>query len=212
MDHLILPSLRRRLPWRGFPITPGSASYTSPGTYSLVVPANFNTFVIDARGAGGGGGGAGCYYPPVQYGSAGAAGGASYVTIPGWASVIGYAGDGGGAAVYTGSFTWNDGAGGAHGTAVNGDSNITGGGAAGGGGGNQYGGYNPNPRSVGGAGGYGGRAVRTFTKQQLIVQPRQTLTIVVGGTGPAGANSPCSGSVYAVPQPGGAGAVYISWS
>jgi hypothetical protein len=212
MDHLILPSLRRKLPWRGFAKIPGSASYTTPGTYSLVVPANFNTFVIDARGAGGGGGGAGCYYPPLGYGTDGSGGGASYVTIPGWASVLANPGGGGAQAAYAGSFQWNDGAGGAHGTAANGDSNITGGGAAGGGGGNQYGGYNPNPRSVGGNGGYGGRAVRTFTRQQLIVLPRQTLTIVVGGGGAAGANAPCSGSVYAVPQPGSTGAVYISWS
>jgi hypothetical protein len=211
MDHLILPSLRRRLPWRGFPIVPGSASYTSPGTYSLTVPANFNTFVIDVRGGGGGGGGAGTL-SPQGYGTAGGAGSQSYVTIPGWASMVGYAGDGGQPDTYSGSFTWYDGAAGANGPAVNGDSNITGGGAAGGVGANIHGGYNPNPRSVGGNGGYGGRSVRTFTKQQLIVQPRQTLTIVVGGGGAAGTFPNWTPAVYTYPQPGSAGAVYISWS
>lgn len=209
----LLPFLRGGVMSAEPPIIPGSASYTSPGTYSLVVPANFNSFVVDVRGGGGGGGGAGALTPvsPTP-GTAGGPGSQSYVTIPGWASLVGYPGGGGQPSSYSGSYTWYDGAYGGDGVAANGDSNITGGGAAGGSPGNVHGGYNPNPRSVGGNGGYGGRAVRTFTKQQQIVLPRQTLTIVVGGGGPAGANAAGANAYYAYPQPGGAGAVYISWS
>lgn len=192
------------------PVYPSSANYTTPGTYTLVVP-NFNSFVIDVRGGGGGGGGAGSLTPRSD-GTAGTAGTYSLVTIPGWGSVVGYPGGGGTPSTYNGNFGWNDGAAGAHGTATDGDSNITGGGSAGGTGANIHGGYNPEPRSVGGNGGYGGRAVRTFTRQGRIVQAKQTLTIVVGSGGSPGSIGTTTPAVYAYPQPGGVGAVYISWS
>jgi hypothetical protein len=162
--------------------TPGSASYTSPGTYQLVVPPNAN-MTFDVRGAGGGGGGSA--YDGNGFGSAGTGGGASSVDV----GVVGYGGNGGQG--------WSVGVNGgqaAHGGGGGGDTNITGGGAAGGAGG-VYG------FTAGQAGGNGGRAIRTIVG----IAAGTILTIAVGAGGNRGAGQQPG-------QFGSPGAVYISWT
>ena len=45
----------------GLPVTPGSANYTSAGSYTFSVPP-YNVMYITVNGAGGSGGGGGTYY------------------------------------------------------------------------------------------------------------------------------------------------------
>lgn len=206
---------QHRLIGRHAPIVPGSASWTSPGTYYLTVPKH-RTMSFDVRGAGGGGGGPGGVYPYNNsvYGGTGGAGGYSQVYYNPNSSLlnaIGYGGTGG-----TGSSNGPsggiNGSDGSAGTASGGDGNYTGGGAGGGARGYTYytsGGW---PNGNAGYGGNGGRSVRTLNRDILI--PGQTLVIIVGSGGAAGPNS-----ANAVPEiiqvPAGAGsngAVYISWT
>lgn len=198
-------------------VTPGSVAYTTPGTYTLTVPA-YSALSIDVRGAsGGGGGGSGIdqAWSVFASGSAGQAGSQSYFLASGIVQVVGYGGGGGG----PGNFYYNSpieqyvsvtGTAGAHGTGANGDSNITAGGPAGGAAGVVDSGFPPTSTNYGGAGGYGGRATRTFAPN--VIPTASTVTIVVGSAGPAGANSKDPYSVYGYPQAGANGAVYISWS
>lgn len=177
-------------------VVPGSAAYTSPGTYTFIVPA-YTTLTADVRGAGGGGAGSRYTGYYIYYGDNG---NYSYFNAP-TGNVVGYGGNGG-----SGS-NWNPPVGGvqgAHGAAVGGDSNITGGGSPGGQGsvitlaGSLY----------GGPGGYGGRAVKTWALGQLT--PGTAITIVVGA---GGAASPCEPvGITQYNTAGVAGAVYLSWS
>lgn len=175
-------------------VVPGSVSYTTPGTYSFIVPT-YTSLTADVRGAGGGGAGSRYTGYWIYYGGNGGA--SSF-----GGSVVGNGGSGG-----SGS-NWSPPVGGvqgAHGGASGGDSNITGGGSPGGqgsiitiGGGSLY----------GGPGGYGGRAVRTYALGQLT--PGAAITIVVG-TG--GAASECEPVAIAQYNTAGAnGAVHLSWS
>lgn len=207
MDHLILPSLRHKLPWRGFTVFPGSASYTTPGTYYLTVPAH-RSFSFDVRGAGGGGAGAPGMImsgttPVGTVGGYGGNGGHSQVYLQensGLLNAIGWGGTGGNPNT-TGTA--------AHGTAQGGDSNITGGGSPGGAGGT----LNGSPPSTVQAGGYGGRSVRGINAG--LIWRGQTLVIVVGSGGPPGSNASNS-SPFNFSQTsagyGANGAVYLSWS
>lgn len=164
----------------------GSASYTTPGTYSFTIPVH-QTLTIDVRGGGGGGGDMGVNYGyGIQnsgYGN-GQPGGQSH-----FAGAI--VGNGGGAGA-----SWPGGSGGA-GTAGGGNSSNTAGGGSAGGAGSCYIGY------CGGSGGNGGRAVSVYNFG--VYTPGQVVTIVVGGGG-ASTNSPYRGNA------GASGAVYISWT
>jgi hypothetical protein len=136
-------------------VTPGSAAYTSPGSYSIVIP-NYNSFTVDVRGSGGGGGG-NAY---VRGGGNASSGNYSYFN-PATGIVIGYGGGGGtmgyGYVDDSGTLQSVLGTPGAPGSASGGDGNYTGGGAAGGLGADQG-----DPYFQGGNGGYGGRAVKTY--------------------------------------------------
>lgn len=178
-------------------VVPGSAAYTSPGTYTFIVPP-YTTLTADVRGAGGGGAGSRYTGYWIYYGGNGSY---SYFNAP-TGNVLGNGGNGGSGT------NWSPPVGGvqgAHGTASGGDSNITGGGSPGGqgsiitiGGGSLY----------GGPGGYGGRAVRTWALGQLT--PGTAITVVVG-TG--GAASECEPVAIAQYNTAGAnGGVYVSWS
>lgn len=202
----MIPLLRAPLIYNK-PVVPGSASYTTPGTYSLIVP-NHNSMTFDPRGAGGGGGGAAGYNGGVTSGGNGSPGGYSQVYYnpnSGILNVVGYGGNGGGGLYYNGS-SWVA-SNGSPGTATGGDSNINGGGNAGG-----SGGATGMPWTYAGSGGYGGRAVRTMNRGILV--PGQTLIIIVGSGGAPGAAGSNTGGTF-VQQSGSYGsngAVYISWT
>ncbi len=174
-------------------IVPGSVAYTSPGTYTFIVPP-YTSLTADVRGAGGGGAGNRYTGYWIYYGGNGSA--SSF-----GGSVVGNGGSGG-----SGS-NWSPPVGGvqgAHGTAGGGDSNTTGGGSPGGQGsiitlaGSLY----------GGPGGYGGRAVRTWALGQLT--PGTAITVVVGTGGAASECEPVG--IVQYPTAGANGAVYVSWS
>lgn len=132
-------------------VTAGSQAFYSSG--SFLVPA-FNTLTVTVYGAGGGGSTGKSYlYDPLSDlcnatggGQAGWSGGASSFN----GNVIG---NGGGGANFYGA--------GAHGTASGGDTNTTGGGAAGGPGIDGTSNCWESP-GFGRAGGYGGRAIKTY--------------------------------------------------
>lgn len=208
---MILPILKPFI-IRTKPIVPGSTSYTSPGTYSLTVPAH-RTITFDPRGGSGGGGGAGGLDAGnMNPGGDGTSGGYSqvyYAPNSSLLNAIGYGGGGGGGERNSGG-VWS-GTNGASGTASGGDSNITGGGAAGG-----SAGYMRNTNNglifYAGAGGSGGRAVRTLNRGILV--PGQTLTIIVGNRGAPGGNGYNTTAVNEQHSAGygNYGAVYISWT
>lgn len=191
-------------------VTPGSSNYTSPGTYSFIVP-NFNSLSVDVRGAGGGGGGVeifdGDFGVVAHAGSNGTAGGQSY-----FGSVIGNGGGGGtkgNGTVYTFSgnpWSFSDGSAGAAGTASGGTTNTTGGGSSGGAGAVE-GTYSAGACN-GGPGGAGGRSLRTYTIGELTVGA--SITVVVGTRGSPGVMDPALNGSQA--GYGAHGAVYISWS
>jgi hypothetical protein len=197
---LFLPSFRRILPGAGPTILPGSAGYTSPGTYTFIVPY-YNSLTVDVRGAGGGGGGSRYTGYAIYYGGNG---NYSYFAA-GDATLIGYGGAGGSGT------NWSPpvgGVNGAHGGAGGGDSNITGGGSPGG----QGSVISLSGSLTAGEGGYGGRAVRTWSRSQWYTKltPKSAITVVVGaGGGPADCE-PVGIARY--PSAGQNGAVYISWS
>jgi hypothetical protein len=215
----------------GTPIVVGSQTFSTPGTYSFVVPAYAGTLTVTVRGAGAGGGGA-----PVS-GDSGA-GGTSYfgsaadlaaLRVP--VRVIAN----GGAAV-------TDSTGSAGGTATGGDTNTTGtagvsgatgtadgikgaggagansggaGGAAplvsgdgddgdapGGGGGGAFGSLNQFV-AVGGGGGGGGCAVKAHANG--VLTPAHMIEVVVGSGGTPGTGTRDGGL-------GGNGRVEIVWT
>jgi hypothetical protein len=230
---LILPPWYRR---RGKPqAVPGSASYASPGSYTLIVP-EYNTFVADVYGAGGGGGGAAWYEDDYNLATGGiqlgeGVGGPNG-TYPGYAYVLGQVGGGGGYSQFYANATGYNvvaygGSGGPggdwwHSSAQSGTmpqgangypaGNYSGGSTGGGMAGGQYGytsSYSPQVggycTTYGGYGGWGGRAYMYFSPGQLPVG--SSILIVVGqGGAPGWQQQPYSG------QYGGNGVVNVSWS
>lgn len=170
-------------------VNASSATYTSPGTYFLVVPAH-NAIYMQVWGAGGGGGGS--YFDNGFPGGTGGTGGDSYVTIPGYGTMYGFGGGGGP--------TWLAGSASAGGASGGNTANSAGSGIGGGAGG-VYG------ASFGANGGNGGFSQSNFTFGVTSGAPGQgvTLTIVVGAGGGGGFGQ-VAGS------PGGNGQVTIGWS
>jgi hypothetical protein len=203
MDHLILPSLRRKLPWRGWSVIPGSATYSVPGTYTFIVPS-FNTLTVDARGAGGGGGGWRGSDSTIYDGGPG---GGSYFAAP-FTTVIGNGG-GPGHGWTAASLVGTGAAPATPGIGQNGDTNITGGGSNGGAAavsGGTYANRYPSP------GGAGGRAVKTWVRSQQYSQLWKGLavTVVIGNGGVAGTCEPTYLNSYSTP--GSPGWLTITWS
>ena len=169
----------------GAGVVPGSIAFTTPGTYTFVVP-NYNWINFDVKGGGGGG----------AFGNSnGVNGGDSSVTMPG-KSIVAYGGGGAVADSYVqncggkggctndpvpGYFGSNGGGSGPSGSAV-----YSGGGAGGG----FYNSY---------SGGNGGRVTYVVSNPPAGAGPSPgvTITIVVGAGGSYG---------------GGNGAVNINWS
>jgi hypothetical protein len=191
-------------------VTSGSATYSTPGTYTFYVPA-YSSLTVYVDGAGGGAG--------LDVITNGNAGGSS--VFYGSATVIGYGGGGG-----------TTGAGGAGGSASGGDTNTAGsagsmpnGGAAANGTAGQAGyiityagqnwgkagGVGPGGGSIyasgssGYGGGGGGRAVKTFGVGALSVGGGYTVVVGAGGAGGSGGAGYVAGT-------GGDGQVYIVWS
>jgi hypothetical protein len=203
---MIIPSLRRIIPSAGPVVIPGSVSYTTPGTYSFTVP-NYRLLTADARGASGGGGG---IWVSGAYSTDGTAGGYSYFYYsPGVANLVGYGGGGGGRGYFNdinGDPNPVSGANGAHGSGANGDYNGYGDATAGG-----AGAYIAGGGPVGGTGGNGARAYKTWAKGSVLV-PKSVITVVVGAGGSPG-NSEYNASYTTYGAGAGVnGAVYISWS
>lgn len=143
----------------------GSQTYSTPGTHTFTVPANYQSLTVTVNGAGGGAAGVNAA------GTSGGAGGNSSFG----GSVIGYGGKAGGEANFpvTGSSR------GADGIASGGNvSNTTGGGAVGGIGPNSY-----------GNGGTGGQAVSSYAPGLA-----STIPVVVGAGGGAGTSNATAGS------------------
>jgi hypothetical protein len=205
MDHLILPSLRRKLPWRGWSVIPGGITYSVPGTYTFIVPS-FNTLTVDVRGAGGGGGG---WRSSDQTVYDGGPGGFSYFNTPVNGNIVGYGG-GPGHGWYAASLLGTGAAPATPGTGQNGDTNITGGGSNGGAAaisGGTYANRYPSP------GGAGGRAVKTWVRAQQYSQlwKGYPITVVVGAGGVAGTCEP-GGYLNTYSTDGSPGWVNITWS
>jgi hypothetical protein len=169
-------------------VTAGSALYTSPGSYSLTIPA-FRTLVVQVWGAGGGGGSDFTAFVGV---ASGAPGGDSYVTVPTYGNTYAYGGRGGFEVV---------GETGAPGGAFGGNvSNISGGGSAGG--------APLIPGFILG-GGNGGFSQSNFTFGVTSGSPDRgaVLTIVVGAGGAGGVNG--GGATSGLP--GANGQCQVSW-
>lgn len=203
---MVLPFLMRGTVGRASRIVPGSQNYSSPGTYSFIVPEH-HALTIDIRGGGGGGGGAlGMVEVAPRDGTDGSSGGYSRFLGAGL-DIFAYGGGGGGRQYMSGQSVAGGGAG-AAGVAYGGTSNISGGGGGGGAGGWNYitvGGI----YRYGGAGGAGGRATRVINRG--VILPKTVISIVVGGPGAPGANGANDGATSA-PGWGGGGGVYLSWS
>ena len=163
----MLPYLRRML-GKARIVTPGSAGYTTPGTYSFVVP-EYNTPTIDLSGAGGGG---------ISKNYNAASGGPTQI---GSLGLVAYGGGG----AYTSGVAQPGAAGGASG----GDTNITGGGGAGGAAGGSPVGFLYQP------GGAGGRLIKTYTYGASGAPvPGTSLIISVGSGGAGGGTGGTGGS------------------
>jgi hypothetical protein len=138
------------------PVNPGSASWTSPGSFNVLIP-EYNVLTMYIWGAGGGGGGVtdGYYYRNTQWGGTG---GTSYFGAPD-TTIYAYGGTGGGnSSIAPGQRAPGDA--GSHGGAANGNVyNTTGGGNAGGAGAQ----YNSGIWQYGGNGGNGGLVTRQWT-------------------------------------------------
>jgi hypothetical protein len=197
---LILP-FRRIVPSAGPSIVPGSQSFTTPGTFTFVVPY-YNTLTVDVRGGGGGGGGARFSDSTIYYAGSGGFSGFYAPDV----QVFGLAGGGANGCVW--SPPRNGDSGGA-GAGQGGSTNITGGGSSGGIGAI----LNPGAGQLqGGSGGNGGRAIRTWVRSQWYTNlaPRTAITVIVGAHG---VKSECEPTfVTRFNTDGGDGAVYISWS
>lgn len=202
---MVLPFLMRGTLGRASRIVPGAQNYTSPGTYSFIVPEH-HALTIDIRG-GGGGGALGQVEFAVYDGTDGAAGGYSRFLGAGL-DIFAYGGGGGGRQYMAPGPVVSGGGAGAAGGAYGGTSNVSGGGGGGGAGGWNYlaaGGI----YRYGGAGGAGGRATRVINRG--VILPKTVISIVVGGPGSPGANG-ANGDATSAPGWGGGGGVYLSWS
>lgn len=200
---IILPN---RLLGRIKPIVPGSQTWSTPGTYQLIIP-DHHSVTMDVRGGAGGGAGAQGYNGSWNAGSSGAAGANSQVTRPGGTFAIGY---GGGAAIGAAAQSAN-GTNGSAGSAYSydGTGGTVGGGATGGQRG-IVGNSEGTPTYYGAVGGNGGRVLITIDRGFIV--PGTVLTIVVGSGGGAGANGASNWPVLQTPTAGGNGAVSISWN
>ncbi len=176
---------------------PGSTTWSTPGTYSFVVPF-YNTMTVTVNGAGGSGGADidnNTLYTSYTTSPDGSTGGNS--SFASATSCVGNGGAGGAASTrfdtgkgYITSSGTNGAAGGASGPS--GGTATTGGGAAGGAGGTWETG------TVGGTGGSGGKFVKTFTAGASDAPvPGSTITVAVGAHGNTGANNGTNGSVSA---------------
>ncbi len=188
----------------------GSQTYSTPGSYSFVVPA-YGTLTVTVRGAGGGGGGQAQLTNLTAFpGNPGSAGGNSS-----FSGVIGYGGaggTGGNGTINQTSCSSYPGSAGAPGGAAGGSSNTTGAGAAGGSGGSYWVCFFQGAVSVvgpGGPGGAGGQATRSYTFGQL--NPGASVTVVVG-TGGAGGYSNNNGYTGGTGASGSNGSVAVSWT
>lgn len=187
---------------------PGSATYTSPGTYTLIVPKYRDGFTVQI---GGGGGGAGSVNNQggEQYGGAG---GTSTISALG---LIAYGGSG--AMRYGMTAVGGSASGGSTNLAGGNNSGITPGsgawpglGTSTGRGGigiiHSYYGYDTVEYAWAYAGAGGGYCARTYARDALT--PGAILTIVVGGAGAAGA----AGGDWVSGTNGLAGRAQISWT
>lgn len=185
-------------------VNPGSQTWSTPGSYTFVVP-NFNTLSVDAKGAGGGGSGAGNYAGGSYLGGAGSNGGNSQFFLEGVASVTGNGGNGGpGGSTYQTTTPMTPGA---NGDGVGGDTNTSGGGANAGGYGSSTTQYYT---TYGGNGGRGGRAQKDFVSGGALTAG-QSITITVGFGGDAGWSFTLYGA-YTLPMAGQHGSVSVTWS
>jgi hypothetical protein len=229
---LILPPWYKRMGKAN--AVPGSVSYQTPGTYSLIIP-EYNTLFVDVYGPGGGGGGAAYYFDQHNLATGGVqlgqGVGGSSGRFTGYTYFVGQNGSGGGySQFYNPASGWAPtaygGAGGAGltwfnssfqgfspqlsagGSASGGDANIAGGGAGPGVYGNTQS-YSPQVGgwtwTYGNYGGYGGRAYKTFSPGMMPVG--SACQIIVGQGGPPG-----SQYTNNVPTWGGNGIVNVSWS
>lgn len=183
--------------------SPGSRTYSTPGTYTFLVPP-FITLSVDVMGGSGGGGGGSDHFPYLYCwgGGSGSSGGISRFasTVP----VIGYGGAGGPAG-YCGGKAPN----GSNGSASGGDTNTTGySGGSGGHGSGAPGAGSPN--TDGGNGGASGRAIKEWTHLVTENTPawKSNVTVVVGSAGYGGG----AGSAWCAPGSYGTGGyVTITW-
>ncbi len=148
----------------GKSVVPGSQNYTSPGTYTFPVPADYNSLTVTVNGAGAGGTfegqlsfpASGVFYNPGTNGGDSSFG-----------SVVAH---GGKPLTGSGSATPGD--------ASGGDTNTTGGGAPGG----------ANNGLASGTGGPGGKAIKTWASGAPGA-PAGTVTVVVGAGGSPGSGN-----------------------
>ena len=177
----------------------GSQTYSTPGTYTFAVPS-YGSLTVTVNGAGGGGGGGG----PIQPSNPGSLGETSSV-----GSVLATGGTGGRpcATPRTSALPPGSGAPGSDGSGSGGDTNYTGGGAAGGGGGSCIAfGY------VGGTGGAGGRALKTYATGVFTPGSGMTITVGEGGAGGSGHYPGTSGGNIYPGAAGQNGSVVITWT
>lgn len=214
------------------PATSGSIDYTTPGTYSFVVPLFRNTLNVQIWGAGGGGGGygIGAVYSTNgsqsafgSYYANGGGGGQMAGTDRNGGNVYAAGGAGGTANGSTVSLTGNNGATTSSGVVGTGAGAPYGGGdvtpgfrqapapsgsAPGGGGAGFYYDFGGKfPAAAGGAGS-GGYAQSILTPTQI--SAGATITVVVGQGGVSG-TAPSSG-YYPYGGTGANGRVYVVWS
>lgn len=174
-------------------VTPGYAFYSTPGTYTFPVPAQFNnlTVMLLAGGGGGGGpnGGGGRCNARGQSGSSGADSSFNQSVV-----ASGGGGGQGGYDSYFGSVSPGTPGSGSGGTVT------VGGGSAGG-----AGGASSCDGGTGGTGGSGGETVQTFTPATLT---STSVSVVVGGGGAGGGND---GLIRSSGAAGSNGLVMIFW-
>ena len=176
----------------------GSQTFTSNGTFTVPTYASL-TATVNGAGGGGAGGIGWNDSSPFANGGGGDSGAASSFN----SSVVGNGGGGApGTDVNAQSCT---GGSGSNGTASGGDTNTTGGGASGGGGGAAGFAGCVN----GGPGGAGGKAIKTYTINDLTVGAGITVAVGTGGAGGAGGGGNQPGSAGGS---GSNGSVTITWT
>jgi hypothetical protein len=188
----------------------GTQTYSTPGTYTFIVPSYTGSLKVIVSGGGGGGGGSDCSKSVGNPDAAGGTGGASS-----FGSVIANGGTGGEAGANDACYLGYSGGGGSPGAASGGDVNITGGGATGGTGSAAKTGHDDSGGAIflggsGGNGGNGAAAQKTFAHGALT--SGSSVTVVVGKAGAAGpAIQP--GAPYGNAGTGGqGGSVSITWT